>query len=186
MIGKAIVVVVVLLIIFGGGYFFTTGFVLPSSIKETRGIWTPEQFCIANNFDSSSIIGAEFKNDIAKGRSFEDLLIIYNSTYRQENFTITALQNGTIWYVWTFKGEIYKARDRQMAENLYYAFPRYGSLIDISRNDGKAYITVVFNYSSWGVLVVTICYLGIIVLGLFVGWLFYPRSESAKSTNAKK
>ncbi len=179
--GKVIAVTIVLAIIFGGGYLFSSWFVLPFSIKETRNIWAPEQFHIANNFDGSSLIVSEYKNDVAKKINFEDLLTLYNSSYTKENFTIIAQQNGTIWYKWSFNGEILKAACQQ---DIGYtaAFPREGTITDISRDGPKAYIMIVFNYSWWEGLIVVLCFLGIIALGLFVGWIIYPRS---KSTTAK-
>lgn len=162
-------IVLALVIIFGGGAAMTYYLTMPTHSQETREIWTPQQFHIANRINGSYVSISEYKNEEATEVSFADLKKNYNSSYANENFLIVVQQNGTVWYVWSFQGVSFKAAQGDSLVSL----PREGSIVNVSSDGPKTYLIIDWNISLGGGFLLLILYLAIIALGLFLGCLFY-------------
>lgn len=143
---------------------------MPLSSQETREIWTPEQFHIANRLNGSYLVVSEYRNEEATEMSFAELRKDYDSSYSNENFEIIAQKNGTVWYEWSFHGVSFKAPQHNNLSD----FPREGSVTDVSSDGQEAYITIVYIISTLGGLMLLVIYVAIIIVGLFVGWFLYP------------
>lgn len=167
-------IIVVLLIIFGGIGTLINYAAIPYTSQETKEIWAPQYFNIANIKKGTYASISDYKNETATLISFTDLKRNYNSSYQNENFEIYVLQNGTLWYEWSYQGIAYKAEVTPFLIGFWQKGGIHEGIITDTSSDGqKAYMTITWFIGTAGDASLFLTSIGLIVLALLVGYILY-------------